>query len=475
MNIYFRVDSNSNIGTGHFSRCIALADNFRNFSKKIFFITEKIDEKKKFLLKKNKIKLKIIKFRNLSEDAKETSKIVSKNKNSYLISDGYKFNIYWQRKIKIKKINLITINDYNLKIKNIKNINPSQNNFDFKKKNYGVQLIRRSFFCKDYFKRFKNLKNNKIIIISFGASDSDNYTQKICEHINFKRFKDFKFFIILGEYYKFEKELKNLTYNEKNVFLIKNNYNLASIFKKTRLAIASCGVISKEVINFGIPSIIFKIADNQKFNFKFYKKKKIFTLFENILNQKNKAKNYNNLINKKLEKFTFNEFLRIISCINLESFNQLKYFLFDIKLKNIFLRKASKQDFLFLFNLVNQNRNRLYSFKKKEVSIIDHYSWFKKKVLQNKTKIYILTDLFQTKLGQIRFERKKESFFIDYSIDERFYNQGLGKKIIDLGLSKFKSKDKIYADVLKTNIRSNKIFKKYPVIKYSKYNRYILN
>ena len=159
-------------------RCMALAENFRTISKKIFFISERIDEKKKILLRKNKITLKLINFKNLYEDAKKTSKIVSKNKDSYLISDGYKFNLYWQKKIISKKINLITISDYNLKLKNIKNINPSQNNFDLKKKNYGVQLIKSSFFLKKYLKRFENLKKNKIIIISFGASDNDNYTKK---------------------------------------------------------------------------------------------------------------------------------------------------------------------------------------------------------------------------------------------------------------------------------------------------------
>ena len=52
-----------------------------------------------------------------------------------------------------------------------------------------------------------------------------------------------------------------------------------------------------------------------------------------------------------------------------------------MKIKEIFLRSASNQDFLFLFNLINQDRNRLYSFNKKVIKITDHYNWYKKKKL----------------------------------------------------------------------------------------------
>ena len=106
--------------------------------------------------------------------------------------------------------------------------------------------------------------------------DRENYTQKICNQINFNKFKKFKFYIIIGEYYKFEKQLKSQLSNIKNITLIKNNFDLSGIFKKTRLAIISGGVISREVLNFGIPSIVFQIADNQKYNLEFYKKKKGF-------------------------------------------------------------------------------------------------------------------------------------------------------------------------------------------------------
>ena len=78
MNIAFRVDSSSEIGLGHISRCITLADELKKKKCKIFFICKEIENYSKAILNKKKIKLNIIK--NNIPDSKETLKIVNRNK-----------------------------------------------------------------------------------------------------------------------------------------------------------------------------------------------------------------------------------------------------------------------------------------------------------------------------------------------------------------------------------------------------------
>ncbi len=60
MNIVFRVNASSQVGSGHFYRCIQIAYGLNN-KDKVFFICEDLNKKLKIILKKNKIKLFILK------------------------------------------------------------------------------------------------------------------------------------------------------------------------------------------------------------------------------------------------------------------------------------------------------------------------------------------------------------------------------------------------------------------------------
>ena len=110
--------------------------------------------------------------------------------------------------------------------------------------------------------------------------------------------------------------------------------------------------------------------------------------------------------------------------------------------------------------------NRKNSFSKSKIDIYDHYKWFKKKISSRSTKIYIL-NLNNLRIGQVRLDRRKKIFFLDYSINNFFQGYGFGKKIIKLILLKFRNyPTEIYANVLKHNKKSIKIMSKICISKF---------
>ena len=101
MIFFFRVDANEIIGSGHLSRCLSLCEFLQKNNHKVTLISRSIKNDNFQNLKKN-FNIKIIQSNNLVDDAKETIKIISKNRDPYLFVDGYHFSLSWQRIVKKK-------------------------------------------------------------------------------------------------------------------------------------------------------------------------------------------------------------------------------------------------------------------------------------------------------------------------------------------------------------------------------------
>ena len=82
MNIAFRVDSSNLIGAGHVRRCIKLAEDLKQNSKKIIFITKNLDGNFNSLIRKKNFKVALIsnnkKKNKLKSDFEDTKYICKK-------------------------------------------------------------------------------------------------------------------------------------------------------------------------------------------------------------------------------------------------------------------------------------------------------------------------------------------------------------------------------------------------------------
>lgn len=124
----------------------------------------------------------------------------------------------------------------------------------------------------------------------------------------------------------------------------------------------------------------------------------------------------------------------------------------------LFLRKAETNlDALMLFDLANDITVRENSFSKREISIIEHFKWFNEKITNNETRIYILTDLYKSYIGQIRIDKIDEYFEIDYSISCSYRGRGFGNRILQLLQNELGNMN-FLAKVKTENIPSKKVF-----------------
>lgn len=125
---------------------------------------------------------------------------------------------------------------------------------------------------------------------------------------------------------------------------------------------------------------------------------------------------------------------------------------------DIILRDARIEDSIDLFNWRNHPEIGKYFFDNEEIAYASHEKWFRKKLKDIATKIYICIKKNQ-KIGVIRFELLNENTAtISVSLNPEYLHKGFGKKIIIAGTEKFiassAGKYRILARIKKENMRS---------------------
>ena len=279
--IFIRVDIDKKIGSGHFVRCIALAEILKNYFN-IYFVSKKITKNAIAELKKNKIKLYKIK--------NEEDFFIKIKNDTIVVLDGYKFSLNYQKKLKKYTKSTIILDDrpnISYDTKKVINFSFKRNFFSLKNNIYtGLEY----FPIRAPFRINKNifLKKNKkeIPFVCFGGSDAYNLTKltvKILLKLNFKKIN-----VVLGEQHKesVDKFKKNFSSNYvKHINVHKNltALDIKSIMMNSHFAIVPASTILIELFTIGIPIITGYYVQNQKNSLNYFIKKKLVLSCGNML------------------------------------------------------------------------------------------------------------------------------------------------------------------------------------------------
>ena len=232
-----RVEIGNTVGSGHYFRCIALAEELKKRKKSVIFVISNkkiiINLKKQFpylLLKSKTEDKKIEECRDLMDkikfliiDLPEKQEKYGKklqDKNIVMINDVGKQNVY----SKILINGSIVKKFHNYKIMN-----------KFTKLFIGSKymIIRKKFIIERNKKKIikKPIKN---ILLTFGGSDEKDFTRKVLI-ILLK--KEFKITVVIGPSNKNKQKIKKLIKNKLNLNLVIDPKNIATLFSKQDLII----------------------------------------------------------------------------------------------------------------------------------------------------------------------------------------------------------------------------------------------
>lgn len=126
--------------------------------------------------------------------------------------------------------------------------------------------------------------------------------------------------------------------------------------------------------------------------------------------------------------------------------------------KKITYRDACFSDSKLLYDWFNDLSTRKHSLNKQPIKWENHIKWFNLKLENNEDcKIFIFSQNFP--VGVLRLDRISQGFKISFSVDKDFRGKGIGFRMVNRIINDFSDLN-FYAEVVKGNIKSNKIFMK---------------
>ncbi len=506
-NFIFRLDSSTEIGSGHLIRSRNLALEISLQGNQCIFITRDNPGNLNHLIPKE-FKLIILpqvakskdysnsnelKGRELytswlqcsqKKDVEDTIKALRDNgiKNfNWLIIDHYSLDKEWQ---KLFQANVLQDEFFELverpKICVIDDLADRYHNADvlIDPNYYGQQTNKRyqnliPLNCKTLLgpnyallgNEYRDLGTNRRTIIQevnrifiyFGAGNYNLLIKKIIDIFNNESLQKIRLDIVCRKINILDESFLQLVQQRENTFIYHSLPSLSELMGKADIAIGAGGTNNSERLAVGLFTLVITVADNQVEPVKYLESDGFLQYIgssEKILSKD---------IRESFQKLKPDR-IKINSIVDGWGVYRVSKLFLGIKLP-IILRLASCSDEGILFNWVNESCVRDNSFNSLTISYEEHSRWFKKSLKNPKRVILIAIDSIGCPIGQIRFDFSNDnSANIDISIDSSHRGFGLSSFLINKAIIFVRSirgeHIQFIANIVRHNIASIRAFEK---------------
>lgn len=301
MNILFRVDSATHIGTGHVMRCLTLANALSKQGAKCQFVCRAFNGHLAQTIKEAGHIIHLLPCNqdatfsspnpqhapphcnwldaSWEDDFEQTKKQLENQVFDWLVIDHYALDNCWEKQARVfaKKIMVIDdLADRKHDCELLLDQNLGRQTYDYQNvvPNHcqlliGPQyaLLRPEFAqWREYSLKRRQEPELKTVLISLGGTDSNNVTGQVLEALHSAKLpKDIKVNVIMGQAAPYlsdvKKQAKTLPWQTQ---VLVNVSNMAELMANADVAIGAAGSSSWERCCLGLPTVMLELADNQK-------------------------------------------------------------------------------------------------------------------------------------------------------------------------------------------------------------------
>lgn len=435
--ITFRVDATTATGLGHFMRCLALAQAWKNAGGSCVFYGDYELDMATSLLRKEKIE-------RGGTGADFITSLGAERSDGIIVLDGYTFEPDLMQTIRKVGHTLLVIDDYKhwpyYNADLVLNQNTCSEFLEYRPKTGSAPLLlcgpkfalmRQELVLKKKSQKPLQDKATNIVVAS-GGSDIPGLNLRTLQALE-KVTTPLRIFIVAGPGSSYINELHALAKeSHHHVEIIWGKSNLSDLLGDADMAITAAGSMCWELLHHGVPVLAAQTAENQRF------------LLETLV-QENALISLGEVSALSVDVL----YDTALSLINTQSIRaelsqrgpqivdgqgairvaRLLKSLLDKKTAPL-LRNACPQDVISLWRLANRDSVRRWAFNQDSIDFEKHKKWFTQKLKDEKTAIYVM-QMEDVLAGQIRYTQTEAGVAeIDYAVEPIFRGRSLGSQLL---------------------------------------------
>jgi UDP-2,4-diacetamido-2,4,6-trideoxy-beta-L-altropyranose hydrolase len=473
MQVVFRVDASTFIGTGHVMRCLALAQAWRRTGGSAIFASAEIAAALE-------VRLRGEGFQTVGlsvtpggvEDAAITVELARKQNASWIVADSYKFGMDYQRILKAAGLNLLFLDDYghagDYDADFILNQNLTADAALYARRSPRTRLLlgTRYVLLREEFLHGRDWKREipsvaRKVLVTLGGADPDNVTGKVIQAL---RGLDVEVKIVVGgsnpHLEQIRSQVSSLSPDSSSLALLTDVTNMPELMAWADVAIAAGGSTSWELAFMGLPGLVIVLADNQ---------------LEVAASLERAGVAVNLGEQKRLEITGVAEAVQALLANHPRRENMSRRgrqlvdgrgaqrVLMRMRATQLELRRARGEDCRLIWEWANDPELRAVSFSSEPIPWENHVRWYAGKSVHPACFFYVATNGCGQPIGQVRFELANHEAVISVSLAPSSRGKGYGTALIVRGIEQFFSEsgaDLIHAYIKTDNSTSVRAFEK---------------
>ena len=443
--LLIRADAGGVLGTGHVMRMIALAQAYMRRGGKVTIASVQCPDPIIERVEALGINHTLILEAELG-DAKDSAATLDLCRSlgcKWLILDGYHFDEPYQLRVFRQGVKVLAVDDYGhcdtWHCDTVLNQNLGAEHWvDRKSDNPKIQWLLGSSFAlirEEFLKSIRHAKEKpfpaKNILITLGGADPDNVTSLVLQALERANLDNLHLRVLVGGGNLHRPSLESQAASSTHhIELLTNISDMPSMYEWADAVISAGGSTCWEWLSYGLPGAVVTIADNQEPLIKEFLNRDLalclgwFTDF-NLDEWKTSLENC--LLGR--EVFACFESRRHI--IDANGAARVAALFAD----GLWCRPAELNDIKQYFDWANDPVVRANGFHSDQLVWTNHCAWFKKILKTPHAYLYIVSNVNNEKIGQVRLTPDPTGYLeIGFSLDALFRGRGVGLNMLSLAL-----------------------------------------